>query len=94
MMWDLPTSVEIDGKEVISGSGKELDVKISNSEIILPACYLITLSSGEEVAIENLIVGNKVNSDLGELTIVKKEFAENTIVNNKTVKNIKLTFIQ
>lgn len=92
--WPEFCAVEIDGKEVISGSGKELDVKISNSEIILPACYLITLSSGEEVAIENLIVGNKINSDLGELTIIKKEFAENTIINNKTVKNIKLTFIQ
>lgn len=90
--WPEFCTIEIDGKEVVSGSGKELDVKITNSEIILPACYLIQLTNNEEVSIENISIGDKVISDIGELTIIKKEAAENTVVNNKTVKNIKLTF--
>jgi len=65
-------AVEVDGKQIISGSGKEFNVKTDSEDTITVKFYdLLETSLGDAAAID-LNIGDKILSDIGELIIVSK----------------------
>ena len=84
--------VDLDGKKVIAGSGKEIEIETDNTNsIIVPTCYLLSTDHGELPANE-ISLQDKIKSDSGYLEIVDIVAAEDTIINGAIVRNLKFTF--
>ena len=84
--------VDLDGKKVIAGSGKEFEIETDDTNsIIIPNCYLLLTNRGELPANE-ISLQDKIKSDDGYLEILDIAAVEDTIINGIVVKNLKFTF--
>lgn len=81
------SEVQMDDKTIIAGSGKEYEIKIEDNKLIVPACYLIPTDRGELPA-DQLLLTDKLQTSEGLLSIQNIIPAEDTIVNNHTIKNL------
>lgn len=66
------TEIELDGKKVISGSGKEYEKEVENNSINIPYFYLVPTPDGDKEA-QSLNIGDSIISDLGNLIVTKIE---------------------
>jgi len=85
--------LEVDGKKVYAGSGKEKKVTTEDSSITVPCFYLVPTSTGELAASE-LKPGMKVISSIGELTVQNTETADTVQLEGGKVAQIKINFIE
>lgn len=74
--WPEGTELEIDGKNVVSGSGAEKEFQTDDdNSITCPYYYLVPTPDGDKAAHE-LTAGDKVISDIGQLivkTVVRQD---------------------
>lgn len=66
------TELEIDGKQAVSGSGKEFTIKTDDNDTIMVKYYELLETINGDVAAKDLAVGDKILSDVGQLTICNK----------------------
>ena len=64
--------VEVDDKSVVSGSGKEFTVKTNNDDTITVKYYELLETVEGDIAAKDLKIGDKLISDVGQLTICNK----------------------
>ena len=64
--------VEVDGKPVVSGSGKEFAIKTNNDDAITIKYYELLETTNGDIAAKDLKIGDKIISDVGQLTICNK----------------------
>lgn len=83
------TELEVDGKTIIAGSGKEYSLQSDNqNSITIPWCYLVQTDRGE-IAAEEIRPTDKLITETGQIAIDQIEPAEDTDVAGTSVKNIK-----
>lgn len=63
------TEIEIDGKPVVSGFGKEFAIKTNNDDAITVKYYELLETTNGDIAAKDLKIGDKIISDIGQLTI-------------------------
>lgn len=76
--------VEIDGKKVVSGTGKEEQVEVDDQTGITTLYYNILKTESGDVAVQDLKIGDKIKADDGWLIIIDKQAVDE--------QNIKLMF--
>jgi len=74
------TELEIDGRRVVSGTGKESMVKTDSDDGITVNYYDILETVRGDKTAEEINIGEKVISDIGELVVAKKVRIDNKIV--------------
>ena len=80
------TEIELDGKKLISGSGKEKLYTLEDTDSFeLPHYYLVNTPSGE-IAASQLKIGQYICTDVGDLQILALE-----PTNDNRNDNIKVT---
>lgn len=66
------TELEIDGQKVIAGSGKECVLKIDTEDTITIKYYELLETHFGDVSAQDLKIGDKIISNIGDLTISNK----------------------
>lgn len=66
------TELEIDDKLVVSGSGKEFAIKTNNDDVITVKYYELLETANGDIVAKDLKIGDKIISDVGQLTICSK----------------------
>lgn len=86
------TELEIDGKKVIAGSGKEFQAETDElNSITVPTWYLVPTERGD-ISANEVTLQDKVESDQGFLEIRAIEPVSGTLINDKPVANLKIVF--
>lgn len=67
------TEVELDGKQTVSGSGKEWEEKLDDQNKVTVNYYELLETVDGDKAAETIQIGEKILSDTGELTVINKE---------------------
>lgn len=71
--------VDVDGKNVVSGSGKEFEISTDENDYITVKYYeILETISGDKQALD-INIGDKIISDIGNLVIVDKIKNSNNI---------------
>lgn len=73
------TIVEIDGKSVVSGSGKEIEKETDEKDSITLKYYELLETVEGDKAAQDIQIGDKIISNIGQLTISSKTQFEDTI---------------
>lgn len=85
--------IEVDGKKIVAGSGKEKQLATENNSITVPYFYLVPTNIGELAASE-LKSGMKVISSIGELTVQSTETADTVQLAGGEAAQIKINFVE
>lgn len=85
------SEIKQDNKLVIAGTGKSHEIETDDNTFIAPACYIVTTLKGEK-SLSNIVVGDVITSSDKNIYVTEVKTASNTIIENKTVKNIYVKF--
>lgn len=72
--------VDVDGKSVVSGSGKEFAIKTNDNDAIIVKYYELLETTDGDIAAKDLKIGDKIISDIGQLTICSKVLNNDDII--------------
>ena len=90
--WPEFEKIVVDGHEIVCGSGREFQVETDElNSLIVPACYLVLTDRGE-ISANEVTLQDKIESDQGFLEIKTIEQAPDTIINGKSVANLRFVF--
>lgn len=73
------SEIEVDGKKTIAGTGQEFKVETDDQNSITIKYYELVETPNGDVVADALNIGDKVMSDIGELTIASKTKQDNKI---------------
>ena len=83
------TELEIDGKKVIAGSGKEFQAETDElNSITVPTWYLVPTDRGE-ISANEVTLQDKIESDQGLLEIKAIMPAPDVLINDKSVASLR-----
>lgn len=83
------TELEIDGKKVIAGSGKEFQAETDElNSITVPVWYLVPTDRGE-ISANEVTLQDKIESDQGLLEIKAIVPAPDVLINDKSVSSLR-----
>jgi len=71
--------IEIDGKKITSGSGKEFEVSTDADDSITVKPYELLETPNGDVAVKDLQIGDIILSDIGQLVISNKVYVDTKI---------------
>lgn len=78
--WVPGTELEIDGKKIVSGSGKETLVKTDSDDSISIKYYEILETTNGDKTAKDIAVNDIVLSDIGNLVVVNKHEKDSNVV--------------